>query len=109
MSAEKRPKEPPPKERKPRLSDSVLACNVKLAGIARTTNGFCVAEVEVAPDGKVVNVTLEPSERYPQFVAARAKQRQLKLALEAQRNAGAPKSALGMQKLTTAGRNWGSY
>lgn len=99
----------PEKERKPKLSDSVLAGNVKLAGIAKTTNGFCVIEVEISPDGKVVNQRLEPSERYPQFVSARAKQVQLKLALETQRSAGLPKSALGIQKLDTKGRTWGSY
>jgi hypothetical protein len=112
-SAEK--KADPAKAEKPKaktkLSDSVLAGGMKFAGMARTTNGFCVAEVEISADGKLVSLTLDASERYPQFVAARAKQRQLKLALEVQRNAGNPKSALGVQKLNTqeGKRNWGAF
>jgi hypothetical protein len=83
-----------------------MVAPAKLAGIAKTANGWCVIEVEVSPDGQLTQLKLHESERYPQFPVARSKDLQRRLALDAQRDTGLPKAALGVQKLDTRGRNW---
>jgi hypothetical protein len=70
------------------MSDSVLAGNMKFAGMVKTLNGYAVAVVELTPDGKMVSFSMGKSQALPQYVAPAAKQTQAALAQEVQRRPG---------------------
>lgn len=48
---------------------ATLKGNATLSGIVRTTGGYAVARVELAPDGSVVRIVVGPSQANKAFVA----------------------------------------
>lgn len=51
------------------LSESIPSDVMRLSGIVKTTNGFCVATCELTKDGQLQNLVLGKSQRLPEFVA----------------------------------------
>jgi hypothetical protein len=78
-SAAPRPTAPEPADAHLR-SDSVLVGPFKLSGLARTSNGWTVAVVELDADGKPTGpVQLGRTQAFPDFVAQELVRRQMAL------------------------------
>lgn len=77
---------PPPSPPKPSsLSDSVVVGNMKFANMVKTTNGYACAVIELTPDGKLVNMTVGRSQKFPEHVSREVVKIQTGLAQEIQR------------------------
>lgn len=51
------------------VDSATLKGNATLTGIVRTTRGYAVARIELAPDGAVVRIVVGPSQANKAFVA----------------------------------------